>query len=390
MAAVRLGLFEALRQGPRTPADVAAAVGLDAQGVDMVMRVLVSAGYVSSDGSRYELTPLARSSLLRGAPQPFVGLAEFTYLQWDMVAQLEQILRTGKGVDFHTTVSDSGAWAAYQRAMLEFAGFEAPLMAPLVAVRKGARRLLDVGGSHGMMGAEICRVHPGLTSEVLDLPRAVEHARELALGGKNRSARDPSRRKRPYRRSRVGLRCGAVRERAASLHGAAERGPDPTGASGARSRRYDRDLGGRAAASRGPGQPLHRRFHALVSDHVRLPLLGGGRIHRLARRRRVRRHPGAAPGPGVHPRFRPGRRVTRREHDTVRASCSTSQRIRFETIPLKYFRDTIAALQLARAGGGEGKAVGEFSPDACPVGEAHARACGFLESCLSPCESPHD
>jgi SAM-dependent methyltransferase len=184
MAAVRLGLFEALRQGPRTPADVAAAVGLDAQGVDMVMRVLVSAGYVSSDGSRYELTPLARSSLLRGAPQPFVGLAEFTYLQWDMVAQLEQILRTGKGVDFHTTVSDSGAWAAYQRAMLEFAGFEAPLMAPLVAVRKGARRLLDVGGSHGMMGAEICRVHPGLTSEVLDLPRAVEHARELAREAK--------------------------------------------------------------------------------------------------------------------------------------------------------------------------------------------------------------
>jgi SAM-dependent methyltransferase len=179
MAAVRLGLFEALRDGSRTATDIAGALDLDAQGVDLVMRVLLSAGYTSSDGTRYALTPLARSTLIRGAPQQFLGLAEFTYVQWDMVAQLEQVLRTGKGVDFHT-MTDSSAWAAYQRAMLEFAGFEAPLMAPLIPVKKGARRLLDVGGSHGMEGAAICRLHPGLTAEVLDLPQAIEHAPGLA------------------------------------------------------------------------------------------------------------------------------------------------------------------------------------------------------------------
>jgi 2-polyprenyl-3-methyl-5-hydroxy-6-metoxy-1,4-benzoquinol methylase len=48
-------------------------------------------------------------------------------------------------------------------------------------VPRRARRLLDVAGSHGLIGAAICRRHPPMRSTVLDLPAAVEHARALAL-----------------------------------------------------------------------------------------------------------------------------------------------------------------------------------------------------------------
>jgi hypothetical protein len=48
-------------------------------------------------------------------------------------------------------------------------------------VRRGAERLLDLAGSHGLMGAAICRKHPPMRSTVLDLPAAVQHARPLAL-----------------------------------------------------------------------------------------------------------------------------------------------------------------------------------------------------------------
>jgi 2-polyprenyl-3-methyl-5-hydroxy-6-metoxy-1,4-benzoquinol methylase len=64
--------------------------------------------------------------------------------------------------------------------MLEVARFVAPVLAARVPVRRGARRLLDVAGSHGLLGAAICRSHPGMRSLVLDLPQAVEAARELA------------------------------------------------------------------------------------------------------------------------------------------------------------------------------------------------------------------
>ncbi|MGD9891434.1 MAG: methyltransferase [Dehalococcoidia bacterium] len=180
MAAVRLGLFEALRDRPRTASEIATDLNLDAISVELVLRVLCSTGYVTTTGPRYDLTPRARSSLIRGAVVPFVGLAEFNYSQWDMTSQLEQVVRTGDGIDFHGTEKDPAAWAAYQRAMLEFAGFEAPLVAPLVPVKDGARRMLEIGGAHGLIGAEVCRLHPELTSVVLDLPPAVEHARGLA------------------------------------------------------------------------------------------------------------------------------------------------------------------------------------------------------------------
>jgi O-methyltransferase domain len=180
MAGVRLGLFEALGQERRTAAEVAAARSLDAACVELVLRVLVCAGYVRRDGSRYELTPLGRETMLRNGPRSMCGLAEFNYTQWDMINRLEEVLRLGRGLDFHTTSPAEDSWASYQRAMLEFARFEGPLAAPLVPVKRGARKLLDIGGSHGLIGAMICRRYPGLRSEVLDLPQAVEYGRTLA------------------------------------------------------------------------------------------------------------------------------------------------------------------------------------------------------------------
>jgi hypothetical protein len=72
------------------------------------------------------------------------------------------------------------SWAAYQGAMLETARRIAPLVAPLVPVKSGALKLLDIAGSHGLYGALICRAHPPMRSEVLDLPPAVEQSRRLA------------------------------------------------------------------------------------------------------------------------------------------------------------------------------------------------------------------
>src|SRR5579864_8863291 len=66
--------------------------------------------------------------------------------------------------------------------MLELARLEASVIAAKVRVRPGARSLLDVAGSHGLIVAAICRKHPPMRSTVLDLPQALPHARELAAG----------------------------------------------------------------------------------------------------------------------------------------------------------------------------------------------------------------
>jgi 2-polyprenyl-3-methyl-5-hydroxy-6-metoxy-1,4-benzoquinol methylase len=180
MAGVRLGIFEALRDGPRTAAEVAAARGLDPECTGLLLRMLAFSDYVSQKGSRFALSKLGRRSLVKGAPMEMCGYLEWNYTQWDFVAHLEDLVRTGRGLEFHQTMTAPSQWASYQRGMLEVARFVAPILASRVPVRRGARRLLDLAGSHGLLGAAICRKHPPMRSVVLDLPQALDAARALA------------------------------------------------------------------------------------------------------------------------------------------------------------------------------------------------------------------
>lgn len=184
MAGVRLGVFESLRDGPLTAAEVAAKCQLDAECTELLLRVLTTADYIEQRGERFALSGLARQTMVAGAERELFGYLRWNYTQWEMVAHLDDLLRTGRGLDFHQTITDPEAWANYQRAMMEAARFSAPIVASRVPVKPGARRLLDLAGSHGLIGAAICRKHPPMRSTVLDLPSAIDHARELARAEK--------------------------------------------------------------------------------------------------------------------------------------------------------------------------------------------------------------
>ncbi len=182
MAGVRLGIFKTLAAGPRSPEELAAELGLDGECLRLLLRVLVSSQYLRRSGERFELTSRAAQGLLPSGSAELSGYVEFNYVQWDWIAELEQTLCTGRGVDFHRRLPQtSPAWASYQRAMLELARPVAHTIAVRVPVRQGARRLLDLGGSHGLIGAALCRANPPLRSTVLELPPAVFHARQLAV-----------------------------------------------------------------------------------------------------------------------------------------------------------------------------------------------------------------
>ena len=180
MAGVHLGVFEAIGQGTRTASDLAHALSLDERSLDLLLRTLTFAEYLEQRGDGFALSALARRTMLREAPMSLVGFLEWNYTHWELIAHLEELVRTGRGVEFHRTLDDPQAWAHYQRAMFEITRLEAPLLASRIPVGRGARRLLDVGGSHGVLGAAVCRRHPPLRSTVVDLPTALPHARALA------------------------------------------------------------------------------------------------------------------------------------------------------------------------------------------------------------------
>ena len=180
MSGVSLGVFEALRDRSRTSADLASALQCDEPALDRLLRTLAHSGYLAERGGTYKLSPLARQTMVRGAPMGLTGYARWNETQWHFFDALDALVRTGQGIDFHGTLSDPQAWHHYQRAMLELARLDARTLARHVPVRPGSSRLLDLAGSHGLLGAAICARHPPMRSTVIDLPQAIEHGRTLA------------------------------------------------------------------------------------------------------------------------------------------------------------------------------------------------------------------
>jgi 2-polyprenyl-3-methyl-5-hydroxy-6-metoxy-1,4-benzoquinol methylase len=181
MAGVRLGVFEALGAGPQKSSELARRLKLDERFLDLLLRNLVLAGYLAQKDNGYNLSKLGRRTMIPGGDMEMFGYILWNYEQWDMVAGLDEAVRRGRGLDFHTTLKDPAAWANYQRGMLELARLEAATVARKVPVPPGAQSLLDVAGSHGLFGAAICRKHPPMRSKVIELPEALAGARSLAV-----------------------------------------------------------------------------------------------------------------------------------------------------------------------------------------------------------------
>ncbi|HET9772641.1 MAG TPA: methyltransferase [Acidimicrobiia bacterium] len=177
----RRGVFEAMQDGPRTVDELAKSLEVDPGTLQLLLRILTAAGYVAQAGpGSYRLSDMGEAMVLDRSPARQTAWLRVIGREWSTFLHTDEVLTTGRGIDYHANLEDTEQWADYQASMLELARRFAPMVAGMVPVRAGAARLLDIGGSHGLYGALIARSHPPLRSEVLDLPNALEHAGKLA------------------------------------------------------------------------------------------------------------------------------------------------------------------------------------------------------------------
>lgn len=185
MAATRLGLFEALRDGPLSSSVIAARCSCDPRATTKLLGVLVSSGYLRVAGASFALTALARRWLLAESPVSVRDYLLYNYDQWDWLERLEGFTQTGEPLQFHDEMTCEG-WARYQEGMRVIARLTAPEVALRLPMPRGARTMLDIGGSHGLYAAALCRRYPELKATILDLPEMAEQAEprlaELGLG----------------------------------------------------------------------------------------------------------------------------------------------------------------------------------------------------------------
>jgi SAM-dependent methyltransferase len=175
MIGVRLGIFEALEDGPRTAAEVAERCHTNPHATEKLLVALVGCRHLALEGGRYALTPASRRWLLGSSPGSVRDKILLQFLEWDWWMRAEEYVRTGQPLKLHEMLGDE-EWGVYQRGMRAGGVVFTREVVRRLRLPPGARDMLDIGGSHGYWSVCFCRRHPGLRSTILDLPQAVRHA----------------------------------------------------------------------------------------------------------------------------------------------------------------------------------------------------------------------
>lgn len=180
IVAQSIGLFEALAEEPLEARRLSRKLGLDPLGIKRLLEVLRVSGYVSYSDNRYQLTEISRMSLLKGSSLELTNWVEFCQVQIRALSHLQDVLSTGHPVDLFDLLPGDTGVLLHQRAMAETAKPIADWVAANIPIHPGSRIMLDVGGSHGLYSAAVCRLHPPLAADVMELSSVLEFARVVS------------------------------------------------------------------------------------------------------------------------------------------------------------------------------------------------------------------
>ncbi len=192
VACVRLRLFEALRHGERTEADLARSLDLPLAGMRRLLVAASALRLVKNTGpGRYRLGPLGRAVVIDAG---ITAMVEHHGLLYGDLADPVALLRgetASRGLGAFWAYAETGHAAelhpekttAYTKLM---AASQAMVAREVVAgfPFRRFRRLLDVGGGDGSFLEAVAAVAPHLELELFDLPAvAAEAAARFAKAG---------------------------------------------------------------------------------------------------------------------------------------------------------------------------------------------------------------
>jgi hypothetical protein len=182
--AARLGVADVLDDGPRTGAEVAAAVGANSDRLTRMLRGLVVEGGLAEDGhGRFELTPVGEC-LRNAVPGSLRGqVIARGDIYWEAAAGMLRSATNGDTAFEHVhgepffehLAADPERAATFQASMAARAQREAD---DVVAAYDfaGLRSLVDLGGGSGVLLQAILEADGGLRGVLLDRPEAVQRA----------------------------------------------------------------------------------------------------------------------------------------------------------------------------------------------------------------------
>ncbi len=188
-AAVSLGVFDALTDGPKAAPALAAELGARPDALGRLLDALVGLGLLERDAGRYANTPAAAAYLTQSSPRRMTGYLRFTdEVLWKLWGDLAGAVRDG-GPGWKRTFGWDGPVFAnifhtdhlrreFLMGMHGFGLISSPRVVAAFDLSR-FRHLVDLGGATGHLAVAACRRYPALRAAVFDLPEVLPLAREL-------------------------------------------------------------------------------------------------------------------------------------------------------------------------------------------------------------------
>jgi len=188
VVAVRLGIPDLLRDGPRNIEELAAATGSHLPSLHRLMRALVNARLFAQDRrGLFRLTRFTRCLLTDRADslEPLTTMASQRWYQ-QLWGSLGYSVKTGRpaadwilGMSIYRYFEQHpDAAVIFDRAMLAFSS-DAVAGTGAVYDFSGTTTLVDVGGGYGQLLALLLKQHRHLRGVLLDLPHVVTRTRAV-------------------------------------------------------------------------------------------------------------------------------------------------------------------------------------------------------------------
>ena len=181
-AAIDVGLFRAVGEGPATAAELAKRCSASERGIRILSDYMVVQGFLQKDSSGvYHHSQVSEQFLDPRSPSCVASVSRFLGTKEMLMPfdNLAEIVRTGR-----TVLPGEGSVEPDHPVWVDFAQSMAPMMAPLapplgqcvLRFRSGPMKVLDIAAGHGLFGIEIAKQNPEAHIVALDWGRVLEVA----------------------------------------------------------------------------------------------------------------------------------------------------------------------------------------------------------------------
>jgi SAM-dependent methyltransferase len=185
----RLGLADLLAAGPRSSAELTVATGADPDGLLRLVRAATTVGLITEvEVDQFALTPLGACLASDAQPASLRDLA-ITMTDpghWLPSGRLVEAVMTGRSTT--STTLGMGLWDYYREHPEEGAAFAraAGSLSASIALEIAAcydvtrfTRIVDIGGSQGVLLAALLQAAPQATGVLFDRPEVIAEARSV-------------------------------------------------------------------------------------------------------------------------------------------------------------------------------------------------------------------